>query len=536
MNDVVSVLQRFSTVPIEVLEISRNMSLPEIIDYFNSFDILVTPVGSHLIHGMFTAFPFTKGVIEISPFLKDPYYHRIFSKHFQFADYVVSTGHYSHGIDNNCPFQKQSFFDYNCNRSFHSYFNRFRQERYICPSFYNSALDCDITVNLTILAKHTGMLIYQSLCKPGMPLFDNMTSIALNSELARARYNDTVVTSTEKFGNYTSKFKGVNSASVELRKFMIPNPPKIMLPPDSRYPKSRHLTYGYYRVLDRALNISSTGKYIGRHNKYYLSIIAIFKNEASVIKEWIDHHIGHGVEHFYLVNDGSTDKPEDVLKPYISSGVVTLHPPPSQNIPFRQAALYKKLFTEVYSKNETRWVALIDIDEFLYSPVEVDLRVILKNHEALAVVGLNWVWFGSSGLIQQPKSVIQSFVNRADTSFSKYPALVQHYGVLSNPDEWQKNIINTGARVDNVDVHAVAAEGISASLGYSAFPENPLILLNHYSTQSKDFFLKNKGIRGDVNNWIAANARNEEWFAICDINDIADTRLKDQNLKYKIAV
>ena len=56
--------------------------------------------------------------------------------------------------------------------------------------------------------------------------------------------------------------------------------------------------------------------------KYYLSVIAMFKNEAQVMKEWLDHHIGHGVEHFYLVDDFSTDSCMSVLSPYIASGLV----------------------------------------------------------------------------------------------------------------------------------------------------------------------------------------------------------------------
>ena len=372
-----------------------------------------------------------------------------------------------------------------------------------------------------------GMLVYQSLCKPGMPLADNLTA-TIHSEIARAKYNDTVVP--------VKSFKGINAAVSDIKKLMIPNPPKIALPPDPKYPKSKHFTYGYYRVLDRALNMSAAAMQPKFHNQYYLSVIAMFKNEVAVMKEWIDHHIAHGVDHFYLVDDYSSDKPLTVLKSYIDLGVVTMHKPPSVNIPFRQAALYKKLFTEIYSKNESKWVAIIDLDEFIYSPMEIDLRKVLKNHESLAVVGLNWVWFGSSGYIKQPKSVIQSFIKRADYDASKYPALIQHYRVLSSKDEWQKNIINTAARVDNVDVHQVIAEGVSASLSYSAFPDNPYILLNHYSTQSRDFFLNNKGKRGDVNNWIETSARNMQWFNVCDINDILDTRLRDQNIKYKIAL
>ena len=104
--------------------------------------------------------------------------------------------------------------------------------------------------------------------------------------------------------------------------------------------------------------------------------------------------------------------------------------------------------------------------------------------------------------------------------FSFSLELGKHYRVITLKDEWQKNIINTAARIDNIDVHQVVAEGISASLGYSAFPDNPQLLLNHYSTQSQDFFLKNKGTRGDVNNWIDTSARNMKWFNVCDINDV----------------
>ena len=50
---------------------------------------------------------------------------------------------------------------------------------------------------------------------------------------------------------------------------------------------------------------------------YKLSVGALFKNEASILKEWIEHYLHHGVEHFYLINDNSTDNFLDVLQPYV---------------------------------------------------------------------------------------------------------------------------------------------------------------------------------------------------------------------------
>ena len=40
---------------------------------------------------------------------------------------------------------------------------------------------------------------------------------------------------------------------------------------------------------------------------YKLSVGTIFKNEEHIIKEWIEHYLYHGVEHFYLIDDNSDD-------------------------------------------------------------------------------------------------------------------------------------------------------------------------------------------------------------------------------------
>ena len=45
--------------------------------------------------------------------------------------------------------------------------------------------------------------------------------------------------------------------------------------------------------------------------------------------------------------------------------------------------------------------------------------------------------------------------------------------------------------------------------------------------------MNNKGSRGSANNWYAKDARNLEWFKLCDVNDVEDTRLLEQNKKLK---
>jgi hypothetical protein len=87
-----------------------------------------------------------------------------------------------------------------------------------------------------------------------------------------------------------------------------------------------------------------------------------------------------------------------------------------------------------------------------------------------------------------------------------------------------------------VDVHNSKVEGITDNLSVKRYPDDPPLIINHYIVQSKDFFMKIKATRGDVNNWISQEARNWEYFKMCDINEIKDARLRTQNAHYGIAM
>ena len=121
---------------------------------------------------------------------------------------------------------------------------------------------------------------------------------------------------------------------------------------------------------------------------------------------------------------------------------------------------------------------------------------------------------------------------RADYDFSKYPNLTAHYKILRphhlDVDDWQKNIINTDFPVHSIEVHQAYVGGISDNLSVERYRDNPPLMLNHYSIQSREFFIKNKGTRGDSNGYYSVSDRNMAWFKVCDINDVLDERLKKQ--------
>ena len=59
---------------------------------------------------------------------------------------------------------------------------------------------------------------------------------------------------------------------------------------------------------------------------YYLSILAIMKNEAMNLKIWIDHYIWQGVNHIYIIDNNSDDGSIKIIEDLINNGYpITLY-------------------------------------------------------------------------------------------------------------------------------------------------------------------------------------------------------------------
>lgn len=113
----------------------------------------------------------------------------------------------------------------------------------------------------------------------------------------------------------------------------------------------------------------------------YLSICAIMKNEGRYLAEWIEFHRLVGVERFYLYDNQSADGSAKLLRPWIEAGIVHLIPWPNfianknpQYLAYAHAA--------ALTAGKTRWLACLDLDEFLFPVQENDLRVVLRSLEA----------------------------------------------------------------------------------------------------------------------------------------------------------
>ncbi len=164
--------------------------------------------------------------------------------------------------------------------------------------------------------------------------------------------------------------------------------------------------------------------------QYSLCVCAVFKDEAPYFKEWIEYHKLLGVEHFRLYNNDSTDNYLEALEPYIRSGDVTLLEWPSD--PHRlgpkewvQSTQFPALSDAIaHFTGISKWLAIIDIDEFVVPLRHSDLLSFLEEYESEAGVLINWQNFGTSKVQEIPpdKLMIEMLTLRAkEKSSYNYP-------------------------------------------------------------------------------------------------------------------
>lgn len=273
---------------------------------------------------------------------------------------------------------------------------------------------------------------------------------------------------------------------------------------------------------------------------HYLSVGAIFKNESVALVEWVEHYLREGVEHFYLIDNGSTDDSIEKIKPYMDQGLVTLF---SDSKKWAQVELYNTYFKNLES--ETKWMLICDLDEFVYSRrSSPTIAAFLKRQrEKVGAIRIPWKVFGSSGLIEQPESIIQSFKKRAN-----------YKGELKNwsPDKKQtlsKVIVKT-SYVDNYQIHfcrlkpgarVISARGKrlpyqEAEDSRNFQPSNEKMLkksflhLNHYPIQSLDWFMEVKSRRGAADHQNHDAIRDQAYFEEFDqhANELIDDELANK--------
>jgi hypothetical protein len=208
----------------------------------------------------------------------------------------------------------------------------------------------------------------------------------------------------------------------------------------------------------------------------YLSICAIYRDEGRYLREWLELHRLVGVERFFLYNNLSEDDHREVLAPYVREGLVVVHdwPVPPGATPSAQTSAYDDCVARHAS--ETRWIAFIDLDEFLFSPTGTPVPEVLRDFEHVAGVGVPWALFGSSGHKTPPPGlVIESYTERS---------------TRPRRSRWFKSVVDPRRVRRNRGPHAFYYDDGVELYPVPAFAPFDRLRINHYWTKSEEEFRK----------------------------------------------
>ena len=244
---------------------------------------------------------------------------------------------------------------------------------------------------------------------------------------------------------------------------------------------------------------------------HYLSVCAIAKDEGPYFKEWIEWHLNHGVEKFYIYDNESTDGTKDILQPYIESGVVEYKYWPGYR---RQLAAYDDCLANY--RFSSRWIAFIDLDEFIVPVKDASIPEFLKRFESFAAVEVNWLVYGSGGRkTKTPGTMMERF------RFHSKPG---HY-----LNRHVKSIVDPRRVFTMIGCHEAAKISgfIADSHGQPVKknfrerePQQDIIRINHYAVRSYEEFIE-KQARGRASG--TQTTVKSEYFTQYDLNDIEDT-------------
>jgi hypothetical protein len=260
--------------------------------------------------------------------------------------------------------------------------------------------------------------------------------------------------------------------------------------------------------------------------KYNLSVGAIFKNESLILKEWLEHYLKRGIEHFYLINDNSDDNYLDILNQF-RDYITLFNVDEIKNSDNRQKYFYNKFFK--FIKHETKWILICDLDEFVWSPLHLNMNqtLILLEKENISSYLINSVLFGSNGYEIQPSSIVNSFTKRQslDNEYHKWILKYDQYktiGLSNNVERFQihrqisiyehknKIFIPQSNKEKNIPLYI---KDIDKTLIFHQRADsfdinNNFFRLNHYRLQSKERWLNIVIKRGDATKYNPKNLNN----------------------------
>ena len=229
------------------------------------------------------------------------------------------------------------------------------------------------------------------------------------------------------------------------------------------------------------------------HDRYGLAITAVVKDEEIYIEEWLKYHRAVGVRHFIIYDNGSSDRTLEILKVCLPDESLTLVPwsgrmvdASTSQILNGQAIAFAHAILNFGSRY--RWMAFIDVDEFLLPKVGSTVEEALARVNGYPNISLPWHMFGTGGHLKRPAGpVTRSYTIRGADPLSRRKN-ASNFKCIVDPCEVTKVSIHQfetrsfGERTSNDAGFVTTRKGRK----HPSFYSSAFLQLNHYYSKSRE--------------------------------------------------
>jgi len=218
------------------------------------------------------------------------------------------------------------------------------------------------------------------------------------------------------------------------------------------------------------------------------NLVYIFTNarDEPNIGEWIAHHILLGFDKVFVFDHLSTEPIQQKLGTNFDGKLVVKRVEGSGNVKLN-------LMTDAVSianNDNVSWMIYLDADEFLLFNGQTNVKQFLNYFTVADAIGINWLFFGTSGHVSQPKGLLTENFVKSEVRLDKHvksfvrPNVVQqvsnpHFYKITNPKRYY------------------TANATHMPMGPFNIQPLPFIkttaYIAHYYTQSEQEYLRRKG-------------------------------------------
>ena len=231
-----------------------------------------------------------------------------------------------------------------------------------------------------------------------------------------------------------------------------------------------------------------------------IAIIALARNEALYVREWVEHHLDLGFDSIILC-----DNDDDFLLPGIIDYPAVIHEDYSG-----RKIMQAEVYTELYQKyqKDFDWILFIDLDEFVMTD-QGNIKDFLARFDC-DVVRISSKHFSDGDMLD------------ADGDYRVVDRFTEPY--YCSLDTFVKSFVNTRVELGERKIygHGIYDKHLDArnALGDPCENTNPhttrivhsVCWLNHYPTKTIGEYMRQKYGRGGANNNPGRYSRWETYF------------------------